>query len=89
MKIKSNYVLQEVVDEYIVVPIGEEADRLHGVLKLNAVGAFIWKILSNGVDSEEEIKKLIMDEYNIDKFTAEQDITMFLKQLNEFGCLEY
>ena len=27
MKIKNNYVLQAIADEYLVVPIAEEADR--------------------------------------------------------------
>ena len=53
MKIKDNYVLQTMADEYIVVPVGEEADRVHGIIKLNETGAFLWKRMAG----EKQIRK--------------------------------
>ena len=88
MKIKNNYVLQAIADEYLVVPIAEEADRLHGVIKLNETGAFLWNYLVKGVDSKAEMETAIMHEYNIDQSSAHQDVESFLSQLGAIGCLE-
>lgn len=88
MKIKKNYVLQQIVDEYIVVPIAQEADRLNGVLKLNETGAYIWKILEKGTDSRDDIVEALCLEYNKERPIVQEDVDLFLKQLEAFGCLE-
>ena len=88
MKIKKNYVLQQIVDEYIVVPIAQEADRLNGVLKLNETGAYIWKILEKGTDSHDDIVEALCLEYNKERLIVQEDVDLFLKQLEAFGCLE-
>ena len=88
MRIKSNYVLQNVADEYLIVPIAEEADRLHGVIKLNETGAFLWNCLIDGVESKDELEKAILREYNADHFIASQDIDGFVSKLKSIGCLE-
>ena len=67
MKMKKNFVLQEVADEYIVVPVGEEADRTRGIIKLNATGASLWKQLTEKNVSQNELVNLILNEYHIEK----------------------
>ena len=66
MKIKDNYVLQTMADEYIVVPVGEEADRVHGIIKLNETGAFLWKRMAGEKTSSEELEGILMAEYPVD-----------------------
>ena len=88
MKIKDNYVLQKIVDEYLVVPVAEEADRLHGVIKLTETGAFIWDYLLKGIKCIDELEKPFMLKYKIDKTTAHKDIEDFISQLYSIGCLE-
>ena len=61
MKIKDNYVLQEVAKEYLVVPIAEEADRLQGIIRLNESGAFLWKYLESGTDSHSNNQHIFGD----------------------------
>ena len=63
MKIKDCFVLQQIHDEYLVVPIGEEMDRLNGVIKLSETGAFLWELLSKGVGSEDDLISAVMAEY--------------------------
>ena len=88
MRIKDMYVLQKIVDEYLVVPIAEEADRLHGVIKLTESGAFIWDYLIKGVDSTDELVEPFMLKYSIDEAMAQRDIDAFISQLYSLGCLE-
>ena len=88
MKIKDNYVLQKIVDEYIVVPIAQEADRINGVFNLNETGAFIWQVLEKGTMTHDELVEALYLKYNEDRFIIEEDVNEFLEQLELFGCLE-
>ena len=86
MRIKDNYVLQEVADEYIVVPLGEEADRVEGILYLNHVGAFLWKMLEKD-ESEDSLVAAMVNKYDVEENVARRDVMTFLNELNRIGCL--
>lgn len=88
MKIKNNYVLQTVTDEYIVVPIADEADRLHGVIKLNETGAFLWNYIEKQNYSMENMVEAIIHKYGVERSIARNDVSTFIAQLKSIGCLE-
>lgn len=88
MIIKDSFVLQELVDEYMVVPVGDEADRMQGIIRLNETGAFLWKLLSEKDQTEDDLVKAITDEYDTDNETAKKDVTAFIDTIKQFGCLE-
>lgn len=87
MKIKDNYVLQEIVDESIVVPVGDEADKLHGIIKLNSTGAFLWKALSQE-QTVDSLTDMLLKEYATNREAAKADVEKFLTTLREIGCIE-
>lgn len=87
MKIRKGYVLNEIAEENIVVAVGEEALRFHGVMKLNATGTFLWKMLGDSC-SAEELSQAVQDKYQISAEQADQDVDAFLKVLQEAGMLE-
>ncbi|MDO5388949.1 MAG: PqqD family protein [Clostridia bacterium] len=80
MKIKEGYLLREVAGSNIVVPVGEGAMDFSGVITLNEVGAFIWKILETGAEKEEIVEKML-SEYDVDKTTAENDVEEYIREL--------
>ena len=88
MTIKENYVLQEVLGDYIVVPIGEEADRMNGVLKLNETGAFLWKCLTEHDCTEADLIAAMMGEYSIDQAAAHKDVSSFVDALRTLDVLD-
>ena len=88
MKIKSNYILQEVADEYVVVPIGEESNRIHGIIRLNHTGAFLWNVLTKDDLTQQEIVELLMNKYGIDDLSAQKDVSSFIGVLSSIGCIE-
>ena len=49
--------------------------------------AFIWNILPE-VETEAEILKKILEEYEIDEETAQKDISDFLERLRCFGIID-
>lgn len=87
MRIKEEFVLQELIDEYIVVPVGDESDRLHGIIRLNDTGAFLWKLLSQNDKTEDALVDALVDEYLIDIDTAKKDVSDFICVVKEYGCI--
>ena len=88
MRIKDSFVLQEIADEFIVVPVAEDADRLRGIIKLNETGAFLWRYMVEHSASMEELVAALASQYKIDKQKATIDIETFIKQIDGLGCLE-
>ena len=88
MKVKENFVLQEIVDEYLVIPFVTEADRIRVFIKLNSTGHYLWKCLLNGISEEADLVQALCSEYSIDVMKAKHDVEVFLSLLNEYGCLE-
>ncbi len=87
MKIKENYVMCEVADQAIVVPIGEESDRFKGIINLNHTGRDVWTYLESGMDLTEIAKK-ISEKYEVDENIAVRDIKKMSDKLYETGVLE-
>ena len=88
MKIKENYVIQKIEDDYLVIPLAEESDRLHGILKLNETGAYLWNILINGINNTDELVPFLIKEYKVDRSRAHEDVEAFICKISAFGCLE-
>ena len=87
MKVNPLFVLREIADEYIVVPVGEEADRVHGVLTLNEQGAFLWKLMESE-QTEKSLLDAMVKEFAVEEDTAQADIADFLLELQKIGCLQ-
>ena len=82
MKINKEFILREIAGEYILVPIGDTPLSFNGLITVNDVGAFIWNNIEK-TSSEEELLKLILDEYDVDKDSAKEDLAEFLGKLRE------
>lgn len=78
-RVKDNYILTQVADEYLVVAVGNEADRFNGMLQLNETGAFIWKKLEAGLSDQEIISEMSDHFEEVDRRTAEKELVDFLE----------
>lgn len=86
MILKSDYILRNIADEHIVVPLCEESDRLHGVIKLSSSGAFLWEQLQTE-QTEDTLVAALLNQYDVDEPTARTAVAAFLASLREIGCL--
>lgn len=88
MKLKYNFVTNEVADRIIAVAVGDDLQKFNGFIKMNGTGAFIFNMLKNDV-TEEEIIKAMSSEYT-DATEAEitETVKDFVGQLNEAGVIE-
>ena len=87
MKAKSGFVLRNVVDEYLLMPTGENIGKFNGTVLLNEVSAFVWEKLQNPL-SKEDLLKAILDEFEVDRATALSDLDALLKTLRDYGVIE-
>ncbi len=87
MKIKEGFVLRQVAGSYIIIGVSDEAIDFNGMITINETGAFLWSILEKGATKEELLEKLL-SEYEVDKETAEKDISAFLSKLQSGNLLE-
>ncbi len=58
MKLRYNFVVNDVAGETVAVAVGGTADSFNGYIKLNETGAFIFKMLKNDTTREDIISAL-------------------------------
>ena len=87
MKIKAGYMLREVADTRVVVAVGPEATRFHGMIRLNECGALLYKRLGEGA-SRRELLDTLLETYDVDEARADADLDAFLASLRQAGLLD-
>ena len=87
MKAKPGFVLRNVVDEFILMPTGDNIGKFNGTVLLNEVSAFVWEKLQNPM-SREDLLKAILDEFEVDRATASRDLDALLETLRSYGVIE-
>jgi len=87
MKIKDGYILRNIADEWIIVPVGARLYDFNGLMTVNETGAFLWKLLQEERTRDELINSLI-SEYDIDIETSYNDLKEFIDSLIDSGVIE-
>ena len=87
MKIKKGFVLRVVGGEHVVVPVGEMSAKFHGMINLNATGAFLWKFFTEEHTAEEAVDALCA-EYDAEREQVEADVNRFVEIVTKNGFCE-
>lgn len=87
MKIKPGFILRNVANTHIVVPVAQNTLNYKGMLSLNESGAFLWGVLQKGTDKAGLLTALL-NEYDVPQDVAASDIEEFLKHVSQIGALE-
>ena len=87
MKAKQGFVLRNIVDEFILMPTGDNIGKFNGSVLLNEVSAFIWEKLQNPI-SKEDLLKAILDEFEVERAVAATDLNALLAKLKEYDVIE-
>ena len=83
MQINKDFTIQKVGSSYVAVPVGETSKHFHGMVRLNETGAFLWNKMAEKDCTEEELVEAILEEYEIDRETAMEDVHRIVAQLRE------
>ena len=86
MKLKKNVILRTVVDENLLIPVGEAVTEFNGVFTISPTAAVAFKGIQSG-KGEKEILKDILESFDIDENTARNDLEAFLKELEQLGII--
>ena len=86
MKANPGFILRNVVDEYILMPTGDNIGKFNGTVLLNEVSALVWEKLQNPI-SRDDLLKAILDEFEVEKAVAAADLDALLAKLKEYGVI--
>jgi len=79
-KKSDSIVFRKIADEFILVPIRQNAGNLESIHTLNEVAARIWELI-DGKKKVREIKDKIVEEFEVTPEEAEKDLIEHLLQL--------
>ena len=80
MKIKDEFILRNVAENNVVVPIGQATIDFNGMISLNDTGAFIFEQMLNEI-TRDELVQAVINEYGIDGELAQKDVDAFIEKI--------
>lgn len=87
MQLQGEFVVRQVMDNIVAIPVGQTALRLNGMILLNDVSKVIWDCLEQGADLEHVVTA-VTDAFEIGPEEARADILEFCDKLRKLQLLE-
>ena len=87
MKATNEMVVREIAGEHILIPVGQTALKVHGMITLSESGLLLWNRLQEDC-TEETLVNAMLAEYEVDRKTAVADVQAFLDQMRTVGILQ-
>ena len=87
MKACNDFILRNIVGEYMLVPTGDRMKSFNGTMMLNELAAFVWEKLQTSM-SDQELLNAVLFEYDVDEATASSDLAVLLEKFRQFGVIE-
>ena len=88
MKLNDNFLIHQSESGEILIPVGEETKRFHGVVKLNNTGSEIVHLLNEKDMSLEEILSYFVNEYpDNDPEEIKVGVNEFINKLKEINAI--
>ncbi len=87
MRLKYDFVINNVAGETVAVSVGDTAGRFNGYIKLNETGAFIFKALKKETSREDIIKGLLSEYPDATPETVADSVDEILEKLNKAELL--
>ena len=88
MKLNENFLIHQTDNGEILIPVGEETKRFHGVVKLNATGAEIVHLLENDDLSMDALLNHFYENYpDNDKEEIKEGVISFINKLKEIHAI--
>ena len=88
MKLNEEFLIHKSDNGEILIPVGNETKRFHGVVKLNDTGSEIVHLIENNDMSLEDILNHFYTECpNDDKEMIKQGVSEFINKLREINAI--
>lgn len=86
MKVSNQFLLRTIADENLLIPVGDAAISVKGLIALSESGLLLYNKLQDGCSREDLIAALTA-EYEVSEEEAAQDTDAFLDQLRQLKIL--
>ena len=88
MKLNSDFLIHDTGNGEMLIPVGEETKKFHGVIKLNATGAEIVHLLEEDDLSMDALLNHFYEEYpDDDKEVIKSTVSEFINKLREVNAI--
>jgi hypothetical protein len=87
MKLRGEFVVRQVMDNTVAIPVGQAALQLNGMILLNDVSKIIWEALEQDADLET-IVTAVTDVFEVSAAEARTDILDFIEKLRKMQLLD-
>ena len=87
MKLKYNFVTNEVADKIVAVAVGEDLEKFNGFIKMNSTGAFLFELLKNDVSEDEMVNAILKAYDDATEEMAREEVKAFIAELTKSGAL--
>lgn len=88
MKLKYNFVTNEVADKIVAVAVGGDLEKFNGFIKMNDTGAYIFNMLKSDVTEEEIVTAMKKDYEDAAEEEIRETVSEFVGKLKEADVLE-
>ena len=86
MKLREGFILKKILDDYIVVPTGDNIVDFAVAVSLNETGAFLWHQLEQE-KTEDELILALSSEYEVGADEVSSDVAEFVEMLRKHNFL--
>ena len=87
MKAKQGFALQNVEDEYMLVPTSDNIRRFGGLVLRNEVSAFVWKKMQDPI-SKADLLQAVLEKYEVERAIADADLDTLLTTFRKYDVIE-
>lgn len=87
MKLRGEFVVRQVMDDIVAIPVGEAALTFSGIILLNDVSREIWQCLEQDT-TPEALVQAVTDAFEVSAEEAQADILEFLDKLRAAKLLQ-
>ncbi|MBP5333907.1 MAG: PqqD family protein [Bacteroidales bacterium] len=88
MKIKEGFVLRTICGQNVISGEGSANVNYSSLISLNDTAAFLFKELQGKEFTEDTAVQLLLDQYEVDRETAEKDVKALFAKWVEIGLAQ-
>lgn len=88
MKLKYNFVINEVADHMVAVPVGDDLGEFNGFIKMNDVGVDIFNLLKEDTTEDAMVEALKAKYTEAGEDEVRENVSAFVAKLRESGVIE-
>jgi hypothetical protein len=86
MKLKKGFITHDSDGEQIMVAVGDEAEKFHGLVRSNKTAAFIIDCLKIE-NTEEQIVDAILEKFDTSRDVVMKDVHNIIEALRRIGAI--